>query len=90
LFNPLCGKKEWLARASSINYWNTDKPVCFVLSYVVFVKQQYKEQHEKYTANNRKYEEYARETRAPYLNIIKIWGARWLVKRPISGPSDVV
>jgi len=37
---PLC-KKEWLARASRINYWNTNKPVCFILSYVLSVTQQY-------------------------------------------------
>ena len=29
--------------ASRINYWNTDKLVCFVLSFFVFVTQQYKQ-----------------------------------------------
>ena len=32
-----------LACASTINYWNTHKPVCFILSYVLFVTQQYKQ-----------------------------------------------
>ena len=39
---PLC-KEEWLARTSRINYWNTDKPVCFVLSYVLSITQHYKQ-----------------------------------------------
>jgi len=35
----LC-KEEWLARASRINYWNTNKPECFVLTSIT---QQYKQ-----------------------------------------------
>jgi len=35
----LHSRKEYLARASIINYRNTDKPVCFVLSFVAFVTQ---------------------------------------------------
>ena len=69
----LC-KEEWLARTSRINYWNTDKPVCFVLSYVLFITQQYKQkkQHKKYLCNPSshygKYGEYAREMCTPYLD----------------------
>jgi len=36
-------KKEWLACTSRINYWNTHKPVRFILSYVLSVTQQYKQ-----------------------------------------------
>ena len=38
----LC-KEELLACVSMINYWSTNKPVCFVLSYVLSVTQQYKQ-----------------------------------------------
>jgi len=55
--------------------WNTDKPVCFLLSYALSVTQQYtvsKEQHEKHLCNPSshyvKYREYARETHAPRIN----------------------
>jgi len=34
---------RWLVCASRINYWNTNKPVCFVLSYVLSITQQYKQ-----------------------------------------------
>ena len=33
-------KKEWLACTSKINYWNTQKPAHFVLSYVLSVTLQ--------------------------------------------------
>ena len=50
-------KKEWLARASRINYWNTHKPVCFVLSYVLSVTQHLCNPSSHY----RKYREYTHE-----------------------------
>jgi len=42
LVGLLC-KEEWLACALRINYWNNDKPVCFILNYVLSVTQQYKQ-----------------------------------------------
>ena len=42
LHTPL-QKKEWLVYNSRISYWNAHKPVCFVLSYVLSITQQYKQ-----------------------------------------------
>ena len=36
-------KNGWRAPQGLFNYWNTRKPVCFVLSYVLSVTQQYKQ-----------------------------------------------
>ena len=66
----LC-KEEWLARTSSINYWNADKPVCFVLSYVLSITQQCKQKtacKENPSSHYRKYKECTRVMHAPYLD----------------------
>jgi len=68
-------RKKKMAR---INYWNTHKPVCFVLSYVLSATQWYlsKEQHEKHPWNlsshyTENMEKFTRETCASYLNMWK-------------------
>ena len=76
---PLC-KKEWLMHTSRINYWSTDKLVCFLLSFVVFVTQQYKQRTvwkvslQSIQPYNRKYVECACETH----------GQRLIIGKPIS------
>ena len=46
-------KKEWLVCASRINYWNTHKPACIVLSYiyVMSISNISKELHKKHLCN---------------------------------------
>ena len=65
--------------ASRINYWNTDKPVCFVFSFVVLVTQQYKQRTASCnpSSHNRKYGE-------------KCTPQRLIIGKPISQYASVL
>ena len=66
-------KEKWKAHALRIDYLKAHKPVCFVLSYVLSITQQYKQRTARKASlqsiqSLQKIKNITHETHAPYLD----------------------